>query len=186
MSIVSRFLQRDTRIPPADPEPVEIVLEPLRKRHLRSVLTIENRVYPRPWTPGVFSSELDLARRGQRVYVAATRRGEVVGYGGIMLLPEEAHVTNIAVHPDEQRHGIGRRLLARLAREARRHGATSLSLEVRASNTAAQEMYRSFGFVPAGVRQRYYEGVEDAIVMWANDIDRPEYDELLRAKEHGA
>lgn len=185
MSIVSRFL-RDGRAAPLPEDPVEIVLEPLRKRHLRSVLAIEERVYPRPWTAGVFTSELDLVRRGQRAYVAATRRGELVGYGGVMLLSGEAHITNIAVHPDEQRRGIGRRVLARLAREARRHGSTSLSLEVRVSNTAAQEMYRSFGFVPAGIRQRYYEGVEDAIVMWAHDIDRPEYDELLRRRELGS
>lgn len=182
MSIVSRFLQRPDPVPE---RPAEILLEPLRKRHLRSILAIEERVYPRPWTAGVFSSELELARRGQRVYVAATQRGVLLGYGGIMLLPEEAHITNIAVDPDLQRQGIGRRLLARLAREARRHGATSLSLEVRVSNTAAREMYRSFGFVPAGVRQRYYEGVEDAIVMWAHDIDRPAYDELLRQQELG-
>lgn len=184
MSIVSRFLLREPRV---DDEPVhEIVLEPLRRRHLRAVLAIEERVYPRPWTAGVFASELDQARRGDRVYVAATRRGTLLGYGGIMLLPDEAHITNIAVNPDLQRQGIGRRLVARLAREARRHGATALSLEVRVSNTAAQELYRSFGFAPAGVRQRYYEGVEDAIVMWVHDIDRPEYDELLRQRELGA
>jgi [ribosomal protein S18]-alanine N-acetyltransferase len=185
MSIVSRFLNRDASSRQQPLDTIDIVLEPLRKKHLRDVLAIEERVYPRPWTAGVFSSELDQVRRGQRFYVAATRRGELVGYGGIMLLPDEAHVTNIAVHPDEQRRGVGRQLLARLIREARRQGLSSLSLEVRASNTAAQAMYRSFGFGPAGVRQRYYEGVEDAIVMWAHDIDRPEYDDLLRRREVG-
>ena len=71
-----------------------------------------------------------------------------------------------------------------LAREARRRGATALTLEVRVSNTGAQELYRKFGFAPAGMRKNYYvETNEDALVMWAEDIDADAYDERLRLIE---
>ena len=182
MSIVGRLLQRDD----ADGPRVEadgITLTPLRRRHLKAVMAIEKQVYPRPWTQGVFLSELEQVRKGNRLYVVALRGSTVLGYGGMMLLPDEAHVTNIAVDPALHRNGVGRRLMVHLAREARRLGAHALSLEVRVSNAAAQAMYRRFGFVPAGIRQKYYENTEDAIVMWAQDIDSPAYADLLHQIE---
>ena len=161
----------------------EPVIEPMRRRHLRNVLTIEARVYPKPWTLGVFHTELEAARVGDRHYVVARVDGEVVGYGGVMFVGDEAHVTNIAVDPDWHRRRIGSRLLVALAHIAIERGCRHLSLEVRVSNTAAQELYRRFGFAPAGIRQRYYENVEDAIVMWCHDIDTPAYLERLRGLE---
>ena len=148
-----------------------VALEPMRRRHIRRVLEIENQVYPRPWTQGVFTDELAAARRAQRHYVVALLNDQLVGYAGIMLSIDEAHVTNIAVDPAMQRRGIGRTLMLELCAAARDCGCKSMSLEVRVSNKAAQAMYAIFGFVPAGVRQRYYENTEDAIVMWCLDID---------------
>jgi ribosomal-protein-alanine N-acetyltransferase len=104
----------------------------------------------------------------------------LVGYAGLMFVTEDAHVTNIAVAADHQRSGVGTRLLAELAWEARRHGSEAMTLEVRVSNTGAQVLYRLFGFAPAGVRQRYYENTEDAIVMWCHDIRSDEYETRLR------
>lgn len=174
MSIVSRFLERK----PAPPEP-GLVLERLRRRHLKAILAIEQAVYPKPWTIGVFQSEIEGTRTGERHYVVAKVDGELVGYAGLLFALDEAHVTNIAVDPLRQRHGVGRRLLSDLSWAARAHGSKHMSLEVRVSNHAAQELYRSFGFVPAGIRPRYYENTEDAIVMWCNDIQGPAYAELL-------
>lgn len=142
----------------------------LRRRHLRSVLRIEAQVYPRPWSLSLLMSELNL--RTSRVYVGARVGGVVVGYGGIMLAGDEAHITNIAVDPAWHRHKIGTRLLAHLVRAMLAKGARHLTLEVRMSNLGAQAMYRQFGFVPAGVRKNYYaETNEDALVMWAYDLD---------------
>jgi ribosomal-protein-alanine N-acetyltransferase len=104
-----------------------------------------------------------------------------VAYGGLMFAVDEAHVTNIAVAPEVQRRGFARRMLLRLANVAVERGFTALTLEVRVSNTAAQAMYRQFGFAPAGIRQRYYENTEDALVMWVHDIDSPEYRARLNA-----
>jgi [ribosomal protein S18]-alanine N-acetyltransferase len=109
------------------------------------------------------------------LYIVAKQRGDVVGYGGLLFALEDAHVTNIAVDPRQQRRGIGQLLMLALARAAIAHGSQNLSLEVRVSNKAAQELYRQFGFAPAGVRPRYYENVEDAIIMWCHDINTPEY-----------
>ena len=88
---------------------------------------------------------------------------------------DEAHVTNIAVEPSRHRQGIGRQLLIHLIRAARSRGYKAMTLEVRVSNVGAQALYRRFGFAPAGIRTKYYEQTEDAIVMWAHDIDTPDY-----------
>ena len=168
MSVLSRFLNRT---PPED----GLVIEPMRRRDLTAIQVIERQVYPQPWSVNVFTSEIEMARQGHRHYICAHRSGMLVGYAGMMIVVDEAHVTNIAADPGRQREGIGRRLLAELAWEARRRGCNALTLEVRLSNVAAQGLYHRFGFEPAGIRQRYYENTEDAIVMWCRDIDTPEY-----------
>ena len=168
-----------------DPEPqdgIVVQVVPMRRRHVRSVLRIEAQVYPRPWSMSLFLSELAL--RSTRSYFVARVEGGVVGYAGLMVTGEDAHVTTIAVDPTWQRRKIGTRLLLTLAGESIRRQATNLTLEVRMSNRGAQELYRRFGFRPAGVRRNYYlETKEDALVMWATDIDSPEYAARLRQIE---
>ena len=165
-------------------EDLEVHIVPMRRRHLRSVLRIESQVYPRPWSLSLFMSELAL--RSSRAYYVARVGGLVVGYSGLMLTGDDAHVTTIAVDPAWHRHKIGTRLLLNLAHEARRRDARHLTLEVRVGNEPAQAMYRKFGFRPAGIRKNYYvETNEDALVMWADDIDTPEYAERLDELEAG-
>jgi ribosomal-protein-alanine N-acetyltransferase len=162
--------------PEVDRLHVDIVT--MRRRHLRSVLRIEQQVYPRPWSASLFLSELAL--RGSRAYIVARVGRAVVGYAGLMLAGTEGHVTTIAVDPALHRKGIGTRLLVVLARTAVARGASALTLEVRTSNRAAQAMYRRFGFSPAGVRKGYYADTgEDAIVMWTGDVQTEEYRDLL-------
>lgn len=172
MSVLARFLGRT-----GDDG---LAIEPLRRRHLTDVLPIEQASYPQPWTIGVFQSEIDMMRRGERHYLVARAGHDLVGYGGLMFAVGDAHVTNIAVAASRQRQGIATRLLAELAWAAIDHGCEALTLEVRVSNVAAQALYREFGFVPAGIRQRYYENVEDAMVMWCNDLGLSEYRDRLR------
>jgi ribosomal-protein-alanine N-acetyltransferase len=158
---------------------LDVRIGPLRKRHLRQVMAIEEQVYPKPWSPGVFRSEVVGMKDGSRLYAAATVGRHVVGYGGILYQVDDGHVTNIAVDPRWQRHKIGSRLLLALARAAVAHGCDAITLEVRVSNAPAQAMYRRFGFQPAGIRSRYYENTEDAIVMWAHDVGGAAYRERL-------
>ncbi len=173
MSVLARLLRRA--------EDGVLTIEPMRRRHLAAMMPIELVSYPRPWPIGVFKTEIEMMRLGERHYLVAREDGTVVGYGGLMFVLDDAHVTNIAVAPKRQRSGIATRLLAELAWQAIARGCQALTLEVRASNTAAQALYHQFGFVPAGVRQKYYENADDAIVMWCNDLALPEYRERLRA-----
>ena len=157
-----------------EPQSLEVRITAMRRRHLRSVLRIENEVYPRPWSLGLFMSE--LAIRNGRVYLVARVGASVVGYAGMLFSLDDGHVTTIAVDPMWHRSKIGTRLLLQLLRRGIAEGAKNFTLEVRMSNDGAQALYRRFGFVPAGVRKGYYvETNEDAMVMWAHDVDQPEY-----------
>ena len=163
-------------------EALEVSIVGMRRRHLRSVLRIESSVYPRPWSLGLFNSELSM--KGSRSYRVAKVGSSVVGYAGLMHVAGEAHVTTLAVDPAWHRRQVGTRLLLALATTARGWGCTGLTLEVRMGNGPAQDLYRRFGFVPAGVRKGYYaETGEDALVMWAHDIDVPAYADRLREIE---
>jgi ribosomal-protein-alanine N-acetyltransferase len=103
----------------------------------------------------------------------------LVGYGGWLFAEEDAHITNIADKPDWHLRGVATEMMLELAAEARNRECEALTLEVRHTNTAAQELYRRFGFVPAGIRQKYYENTDDAIVMWCTDIQSDEYSQRL-------
>ncbi|HEY2814265.1 MAG TPA: ribosomal protein S18-alanine N-acetyltransferase [Acidimicrobiales bacterium] len=170
------------RVHAIDPNLLEVRLTTMRRRHLRGVLRIENQVYPRPWSLGLFMSE--LAMRTGRIYLVARVGPTVVGYAGLLFSVDDGHVTTIAVDPQWQRSKIGTRLLVHLARRSIAAGAKNLTLEVRVGNEPAQTMYRHFGFAPAGIRKGYYvETNEDAIVMWAHDVDTVEYADRLDAIE---
>src|SRR6478735_985596 len=138
------------RVPDVDPNLLEVRITTMRRRHLRQVLRIENQVYPRPWSLGLFMSE--LAVRTGRVYLVARVGQRVVGYAGLLFSVDDGHVTTIAVDPEWHRCKVGTRLLLHLCRQSVAKGARSLTLEVRMSNEGAQHLYRQFGFVPAGMR----------------------------------
>jgi ribosomal-protein-alanine N-acetyltransferase len=153
---------------------LDVRVQLMRRRHLRSVLRVDHEVCPRPWTLALFLSE--LAAGPSRHYVVARAGTAVVGYGGLMVSVGEGHITTLAVDPPWQRRSVGTRLLLALASYGVDEGCTGLTLEVRMGNVAAQALYRRFGFVPAGVRRGYYaETKEDALIMWAHDLDTPAY-----------
>lgn len=159
----------------ARPAPVpDVVVTPMRRRHLRQVLRIDHAVYPRPWSLGLYLGE--LATTEGRSYLVARRGASVVGYAGLMVIVDDAHVTTVAVAPPHQREGIATRLLVVLMREAVALGAERVTLEVRASNRGAQALYSRFGFAPSGVRKGYYvDNREDAVIMWAIDVQGEDY-----------
>ncbi|HLM62994.1 MAG TPA: ribosomal protein S18-alanine N-acetyltransferase [Acidimicrobiales bacterium] len=170
--------------PQAWSDDLEVRLAPMRRRHLRSVVRIEQRVYSRPWSYGLFLGE--IGQRATRVYLVARVGGTVVGYAGSFQAVDESHITTVVVDPDWHRRGIATRLLVAQARAAADRGSHNLTLEVRVSNGGAQALYRRFGFVPAGMRKAYYpDNREDALVMWAHDIDKPDYAARLTGIEAG-
>lgn len=172
--------------PTTRPALTDVTVTRMRPRHLDEVLAIEGMVYPRPWSAGLFEAELD---QPDRHYLVATRPAgllarRVVGYGGILLAVDEAHVTTIAVDPRHHRSKIATRLLLALLRAAIASGATAATLEVRAGNAGARRLYEGFGFVAAGVRPGYYaETGEDAVIMWLHDLQGPDVADRLAAQE---
>lgn len=152
----------------------EITICPMTPADLDEVMAIEHLSYLTPWSRDAFASEL-LQR--YTVYLVARAGQRVVGYAGMHVIWEQAHVTNVAVHSEHRGRGIGERLLRALIGVARRRGVTQMTLEVRASNAPAQGLYRKLGFVtaPGAVRKGYYTDTgEDAIVMWKEPLDDTE------------
>lgn len=151
-----------------------IVITPMRRRHLRQVLRIDHAVYPRPWSLSLYLGELSTTEG--RSYLVARRGSTVVGFGGLIVIVDDAHITTVAVAPAYQRNGIAIRLLLVLVREAIALGAERITLEVRASNRGAQALYSRFGFAPSGIRKAYYaDNREDAVIMWAIDVRTDDY-----------
>jgi ribosomal-protein-alanine N-acetyltransferase len=157
-------------------------MAPMRNKDLRGVLRIETAVFPQPWTHRLFVEE--LAQRKSRAYRAAWIGTEIVGFAGLMLIDDEAHVNNIAVDPRWQRRGLGSLILLDMTRVALELGSRHLTLEVRVANEPALALYRRFGMAPVGVRPNYYpETGEDALIMWVRDIDSETYGRRLDAIE---
>ena len=95
----------------------------------------------------------------------------VVGYGGLWMMVDEAHVTSIAVRPDFRGRGVGELLMLALFEIGVRLGARWLTLEVRVGNTVARRLYEKLGFREAGIRPRYYtDNNEDAVIMWSEEL----------------
>ena len=158
----------------------ELEFTRMRRRHLRRVLSIESRVYPRPWSASLFLSE--LSQKATRTYLVVRHVGDVIGYAGMMYAAREAHITNIAVDPDYHGYHVGTRLLLTIITEALARGCDHLSLEVRVSNRVAQAMYVKFGFEIVGRRKGYYiETNEDAYVMAVDDALSTQYRLRLQA-----
>jgi ribosomal-protein-alanine N-acetyltransferase len=141
----------------------QLQLRPMTVNDLASVMSVELRAYPHPWTEGIFR---DCIRVGYQCWVAETG-GQLVGYAVMSVAVGEAHVLNICIDPDRQGEGLGRRLLRRMLRVASDNQADTAYLEVRESNHVAQRLYLSLGFVEVGRRRAYYpagEVREDALV----------------------
>lgn len=147
-----------------------ITVRPMVAQDVVTVAAMEERHQPKPWSEGTFRDELAAPNR---VYLVA-EDDAIRGFAGVMLVGEEAHVTNLLVEEDSRRHGLGRRLMTDLIRAAVAEGARHITLEVRTSNQAARRLYAGLGMAPVGVRPGYYDG-DDALIMWAHDIDGEEY-----------
>jgi len=151
------------------------VIRPLTSDDLDQVVALEQANQPAPWSERVFTEELAA---GNRIYMAA-EEDDVVGFGGVMVVGEEAHVTNLLVDPGWRRQGIGLRLMIALIEAAVAAGARHLTLEVRSKNQTAQAMYSRLGLAPIGIRRDYY-GDDDALILWAHDIDADSYRQRLK------
>ncbi|MBM7646585.1 ribosomal-protein-alanine N-acetyltransferase [Scopulibacillus daqui] len=131
------------------------------------VLQVEERCFSNPWKKEAFENELLNNRFA--AYLIAEDEDKIVGYCGVWVIIDEAHITNIAVLPDYRRQKIGEGLLRKTIHYATLRKARKMSLEVRVSNKAAQNLYHKLGFRDGGIRKSYYtDNHEDALVMWVN------------------
>lgn len=136
---------------------------------LDEVMEIEKVCYPTPWSRRAFVGE--LTENVYAHYIVAHLETTLIGYAGMWVILEEAHVTNVSVHPEYRRIGLGKKLLHELIERARELGAARMTLEVRPSNHVARNLYCQTGFIERGLRKGYYTDTqEDAIIMWKYDL----------------
>ena len=159
-----------------------IVIEDMGIDDIDAVQVVERASFPVPWPANAFKHELTQNRNAH--YIVAKEGGHIVGYAGLWLSLDEAHITTFAVLPEYRRRKIGERMLVAIFDKSAKLGAEWLTLEVRASNLAAQRPYEKYGFRPAGIRRRYYsDNNEDAIIMWTDRLkDRTVRDRLAKLR----
>ncbi|MGD0862682.1 MAG: ribosomal protein S18-alanine N-acetyltransferase [Candidatus Limnocylindrales bacterium] len=150
--------------------PVAIVVDRMSVDDLGAVQEIERESFTTPWPPNAYRSELENNRLAH--YIVARYEDRLVGFAGMWMMVDEAHITTFAVRKAWRRQGIGERLLLALLDLAKARGAREATLEVRPSNHPARRLYEKYGFALVGVRARYYtDDNEDALVMTTQALD---------------
>ncbi|MGZ6341078.1 MAG: ribosomal protein S18-alanine N-acetyltransferase [Candidatus Limnocylindrales bacterium] len=152
--------------------PLKLAVEPMRHDDLPAVQAIEKASFTTPWPPHAYRSELQSNRLAH--YIVARAGETIVGFGGMWLMVDEAHITTFAVDPTWRRQGVGERMLLALLDVAIARKAREATLEVRLSNLGARRLYEKYGFRPVGLRPRYYsDNNEDALIMTTETLDEP-------------
>lgn len=168
-----------------------LCLRPLRLEDVPAAAAIERASFSEGWPMTAFERELTLNRAAR--YIVAERPAaasshalerELVGFAGLWLMLDEAHVVTVAVAPELRGQGLGRLLVHGLIDVAQQHEMSVATLECRESNAAARTLYRAYGFYEVGIRRRYYADTrEDAIIMTTEELDSPPFRERLARLE---
>lgn len=171
-------MKLDLRRPPRSPERLEIV--PMTTADISDVARIERASFTTVWPNDAFYNELRTNKLAH--YFVGRLHDRIVVYGGIWSILEDAHVTTLAVDPQQRGRRFGEILLLRLIDEAIDRNAAWMTLEVRESNTVAQRLYRKYGFTTVTMRAGYYsDDNESALIMWAGNLKSRLYANRLRA-----
>jgi ribosomal-protein-alanine N-acetyltransferase len=154
---------------------MHVLIRPMRMEDLEQVQAIDDQSFSMPWPASAYRYEL-TENQNSLVWVAeislSTGARQVVGVMVAWLIVDEAHIATLAVHPDYRRQGIARRMLVNALREVIQRGFHLATLEVRAGNIPAQNLYRGFKFDVVGRRYRYYrDNSEDALIMTAKNLN---------------
>lgn len=131
--------------------------------HIDELVDINHNSFEHPWSRDSLVSEITNKFAH---YIGIKMDNKLVGYIGIWFIIDEAHITNVAVNPYYRRIGLANKLLQASLRLCHKHNITAITLEVRASNAPARNLYTKFGFQEEGIRKKYYENGEDALIMW--------------------
>jgi ribosomal-protein-alanine N-acetyltransferase len=141
---------------------------PMDSSSVKSIININQLSFPISWSLESLKSELDnkFAK-----YVILKKDDSIVGYGGMWIIIDEAHITNIAVHPLARGLGAGDIIVEALFKICRKQKVTAITLEVRSSNFIAINLYEKHGFEKVSIRPHYYEdNGEDAVIMWNRSL----------------
>ena len=141
-----------------------IIIRHMIKDDVDAVYIVEENCFVDPWSKESIRKELknNLAK-----YLVAQLDNKIVGYVGVWFVVDEGHITNVAVHSDYRGKKIGDKLVKEMVELCKENNIIAMTLEVRASNTVAQNLYRKYGFKMGGIRKEYYsDNKEDAIIMW--------------------
>ncbi|MBU8881296.1 ribosomal protein S18-alanine N-acetyltransferase [Bacillus sp. FJAT-29790] len=139
----------------------------LNEKDVDAIHEIEHESFTAPWSREAFQNE--LTKNQFAVYVGLEEDGIVIGYCGVWIVIDEAHITNVALLPQYRGKKLGEALMREVMEVSSRKGAKSMTLEVRLSNVVAQSLYRKLGFQNGAIRKNYYtDNQEDALVMWVN------------------
>lgn len=144
---------------------MDIIIRKMEEKDLDRIMEIEKDAFTTPWPKESFL--LEITKNQLARYIVAEIDNVVVGYGGIWLILDEGHITNIAVESKYRKMGVGKAIVEGLIYLCTKQGIKAMTLEVRESNISAQNLYKKYGFVESGVRPKYYaDDNEDAIIMW--------------------
>ncbi|MFO1441725.1 ribosomal protein S18-alanine N-acetyltransferase [Bacillus sp. Bva_UNVM-123] len=139
----------------------------LNENDIDEILEIEHASFTLPWTKQAFQNEFSANQYA--VYVGIEEEGKIIGYCGVWIIIDEAHITNIAILPQYRGRKLGEALMRKVMELAVERDVKTMTLEVRVTNQIAQSLYRKLGFQDGGIRKRYYtDNQEDALVMWVN------------------
>ena len=165
-------------VPPEPPLPT-VTLRPMRLEDIEHVSRLERRCYTLPWSSSAYATE--VGNPSAYYVVSVDPDGTITGYAGMWVIMDELHITTIAVDPVQRGRRIGERLLLSLIEEGMARGAERATLEVRERNAVAHNLYQKYGFEDVAVRKNYYsDNHENALIMWANDMLSPGYQDMLR------
>lgn len=146
---------------------MDVEFRAMKLSDIDQVCDIEQEAFPTPWTADAFYNELTTNMFAH--YVVIEKDDQLIGYGGMWTVIDEAHITNIAVRKLYQGKKLGEALLTSLKEAAKQLGMSRMTLEVRVSNTVAQNLYKKLGFYTVGTRKGYYsDNNEDAYIMWVD------------------
>jgi len=144
-------------------------VEKMTMKDLDEVMEVERQCFTTPWSRYSFVCELKDNQFSH--YIVAKYMDKIIGYAGMWIILDEAHVTNVGVLPEYRGGGVGELLMRSLIIAAKEHGAKKMTLEVRKSNYVAQNLYSKLGFEPVGIRRGYYlDNREDAVIMWKDSL----------------
>lgn len=139
----------------------------LNKDDINEILEIEHESFTMPWTKDAFYNE--LTQNKFAIYIGLEEEGRIIGYSGVWIVIDEAHITNVALLPQYRGRKLGEALMRRVMEISVEMGAKTMTLEVRVSNDIAQSLYRKLGFQNGAIRKNYYtDNQENALVMWVN------------------